>query len=44
MVVVFDHDDGVSQLFQSVQGGDETPVIPLMQADTQLIEDIEDPE
>ena len=44
LLVVLDHDDRVAQVAQADQGLDEPPVVPLVQADRRLVEDVEHPD
>ena len=39
--VVLDHDDGISQVAQPAQSGEEARVIALVQADARLVENVE---
>ena len=43
VLVVFNHDDGIADVAQVLQGGDHLRVVFRMQADARLVEDIEHP-
>ena len=43
LLVVLDDDDGVPGVPQALEHGDEPAVVPLVEADGRLVEDIEDP-
>ena len=40
ILIVFDHDDGVAQVTQMAQGGNQLVVVPLMQSDARLVQNI----
>ena len=42
LLVVLDDQDGVAEVAQPEQGVEEAPVVPLVQADRRLVEDVED--
>ena len=42
VLVVLDDDQGVAQVAQPGEGLDEPPVVPLVQPDARLVEDVED--
>ena len=39
VLVVLDHDDGVAEIAQSPEGGEQAFVVPLVQSDARLVED-----
>src|SRR5690348_7966224 len=41
LLVVLDDDDGISEIAQLLEGGDEPRVVALMQADRRLIENVQ---
>ena len=41
LLVVLDHDDGVAQIAQLFEGGDQLFVVPLMQTDGGLVQNIQ---
>ena len=43
VLVVLHHDEGVADVPQVAQGGDELVVVPLVQPDAGLVQDVEDP-
>src|SRR6185503_8540714 len=42
LAVVFDHDHRVADVPQVLEGGQELPVVPLVEADGRLVEDVDD--
>ena len=43
LLVVLDDEHGVAEVAQPLQGVEEPPVVPLVQADRRLVEDVEHP-
>ena len=44
LLIVFDDDEGVPQLLELRERLDESAVVPLVQTDRGLVEDVEDPD
>src|SRR5699024_6444441 len=44
VLVVLDDDERIAEIAQPGQRLDESPVVPLVQADARLVEDVEDPD
>ena len=42
LLVVLHHEHGVTEVAQPLEGGDEPPVVALMEPDRGLVEDVED--
>jgi len=40
--IVFDHDQGISSIFQSGENFQEVGIVARMEADTRFVEDVED--